>query len=185
LSRKPSSSSLNRHSLPPQEKIIFSSPKEPRYYLAAAGIFLLCLAGLAKFSLSWSASLPAFLLGSRLASFIALSRYLLGAVFLLAAFILYRDSRGLIILTEKQLLLPQHKNPEGISVPVRQIKSISLGSSPLEKLCRCSSLWITLKKEEEESYLAGPLSRHKAETLKNLLEELLEGQPDKKPAPLP
>lgn len=134
----------------------------------AWGMLFLAVMGLAYFIQVWPSRLPVFLQNSAISWLMNAAGIILGAFMLFSTLVFYREAKESIILTDRNLILASSKPT---IIPIKAISRFSLGSSPLEKLSRSSSLWIILKGEPEKSYLAGPLTPDQAAALENLLEE--------------
>ncbi|NLK51156.1 MAG: hypothetical protein GX295_01740 [Syntrophomonadaceae bacterium] len=154
-----------------KEKTLFNASKNSRYYLVTWGIILLGILGLLRYMVIWPTCLPNFMVNNHIIFLMKLSGIILSLILVYLIFVSFRESRGLIILTDKKLILTNVKPQNPLIIPLGHITKISLGSSPLEKLCRCASIWLTLK-ESEPGYLVGPLSPDQAKQLTDLLANL-------------
>jgi hypothetical protein len=137
-------------------------------------MIILGIIGLIYFIKIWPSHLPSFLQNSNISWLMQASGIIFAIILLFAIVVLFRESKEYILLTDKNIILNQGKKPNPTRIPLNTIKEFSLGSSPLEILSRCNSLWIILKGDPEKSHLVGPLTQEEAIILKKLLEEKLK-----------
>ncbi|MDH7478920.1 MAG: hypothetical protein QHH02_02800 [Syntrophomonadaceae bacterium] len=172
--------------LNPGERTVFKSPKAARYYLVAGTTVTIAGVGLIYFMMTWSLRFPSFLLNTGTNFLMNLSGIILSVVFAVAVFIFYRESRGSIVLTDQRLILSSGKTSSSTAIPLGEIEQFILGSSPLEKLSGCQSLWIKLSGEPNSGYLAGPLLKSQANDLYlKINRELTETKNKIHPLPAP
>ena len=159
---------------PHTQEVIVSLKRDSRYYLLAGGITLLAVIALVLFWFIWPSRLPNSLINSRTTWIMNFSGIIFSIVILLAILTIYRESQGIVILTNKSLLICPRKQMTRTTIPLEHIKRIELGHSPLEKLSRCGSLWLTLQGEPAESHLIGPFKQEQVICLKQILEKELK-----------